>query len=79
MTLTLAVILGLLVGYRFGLKKKAALIIGAFLMVMALAQASFYIAVNDTTDLSYWTAILVLITFSSIWVGSKLRTRSSTI
>jgi hypothetical protein len=77
MTLTVAVVLGLLVGYRFGLNKKAALIIGAFMAVIALAQAGFYIAVNDTTDLSYWTAILLLITFSAIWIGSRFRTRSN--
>jgi hypothetical protein len=77
MTLGIAVVTGLLFGYRFGLKKRAALITGAFLAVIVLAQAGFYIAVNDTANLSYWSAILLLITFSSIWVGSRLSTGSN--
>lgn len=79
MTLAMALVAGILVGYKWGLNKKAALVIGAFLVVIALAQACFYIAVNETANLSYWTAILLVVAFGAIWIGSRLRNRARAV
>lgn len=79
MTLAIVMVLGLLIGYRFGATRKAFAITGVVSAVILTAYALLLINAGNATDLSYWPAIMLLLALGAVWLGSQIRARSRSV
>lgn len=79
MTLAIVMVIGFLIGYKLGATRRAFAITGGVSALILIGYALLLINAGNANDLSYWLAIILLAALAAVWVGSQVRTRSSSV